>query len=159
MAAITICSDLGAHNNKASHCFHCFHIYLPWSDGSRCHDLSFWMLSFKSTFSWMIFLLYSVNISTCALHLSYPLFLLGLVLSTFPLLFCIFNLSCSLFLVLIIHTSSNLKLDSDSISPLKLIKKNYQFSRAAEENKISNISHSIYRIETSWLFREEELFL
>ena len=27
--------------NKASHCFHCFPIYLPWSDGTRCHDLSF----------------------------------------------------------------------------------------------------------------------
>ena len=26
---------------KASHCFHCFPIYLPWSDGTRCHDLSF----------------------------------------------------------------------------------------------------------------------
>ena len=23
------------------HCFHCFPIYLPWSDGTRCHDLSF----------------------------------------------------------------------------------------------------------------------
>ena len=23
-----------------SHCFHCFPIYLPWSDGTRCHDLS-----------------------------------------------------------------------------------------------------------------------
>ena len=21
--------------------WHCFHIYLPWSDGTRCHDLSF----------------------------------------------------------------------------------------------------------------------
>ena len=27
--------------NKVCHCFHCFPIYLPWSDGSRCHDLSF----------------------------------------------------------------------------------------------------------------------
>ena len=26
---------------KASHCFHCFPIYFPWSDGTRCHDLSF----------------------------------------------------------------------------------------------------------------------
>jgi len=34
-----------------SHCFHCFPIYLPRSDGTRCHDLSFWMLSFKPTFS------------------------------------------------------------------------------------------------------------
>ena len=23
------------------HCFHCFPIYLPWSDATRCHDLSF----------------------------------------------------------------------------------------------------------------------
>ena len=23
------------------HCFHCFPIYLPWSDGTGCHDLSF----------------------------------------------------------------------------------------------------------------------
>ena len=30
---------------------HCFPIYLPWSDGTRCHDLSFLMLSFKPTFS------------------------------------------------------------------------------------------------------------
>ena len=24
-----------------SHCFHCFPIYLPWSDGTRCHDPRF----------------------------------------------------------------------------------------------------------------------
>ena len=34
-----------------SHFFHYFLIYLPWSDGTGCHDLSFWMLSFKPTFS------------------------------------------------------------------------------------------------------------
>ena len=27
--------------NKAWHCFHCFPIYLPWSDGTRCQDLRF----------------------------------------------------------------------------------------------------------------------
>ena len=27
--------------NKIWHCFHCFPIYFPWSDGTRCHDLSF----------------------------------------------------------------------------------------------------------------------
>ena len=27
--------------NKVSHCFHCFPIYLPWSDGTRRCDLSF----------------------------------------------------------------------------------------------------------------------
>ena len=25
--------------NKVYHCFHCFPIYLPWSDGTGCHDL------------------------------------------------------------------------------------------------------------------------
>ena len=27
--------------HKVSHCFHCFSIYFPWSDGTRCHDLCF----------------------------------------------------------------------------------------------------------------------
>ena len=27
--------------NKVWHHFHCFPIYFPWSDGTRCHDLSF----------------------------------------------------------------------------------------------------------------------
>ena len=25
--------------NKVCHCFHCFPIYLPWSDGTGCHDI------------------------------------------------------------------------------------------------------------------------
>ena len=40
MAAITICSDFGAPQNKVWQCFHCFPIYFPWSDGTRCHDFS-----------------------------------------------------------------------------------------------------------------------
>ena len=39
-AAVTIYSDFGAQENEVSHCFHCFPIYLSWSDGTRCHDLS-----------------------------------------------------------------------------------------------------------------------
>ena len=46
MASVTICSDFGAPKNKVSHCFHCFPIYLPWSDGTRCHDLSFLNVEF-----------------------------------------------------------------------------------------------------------------
>ena len=34
---------------------HCFTIYLPWSDGTRCHDLVFWILSFKPTFFTLLF--------------------------------------------------------------------------------------------------------
>ena len=40
MAAFTICSDFG-DQIKVSHCFHCFSIYLPWSNGTRCHGLTF----------------------------------------------------------------------------------------------------------------------
>ena len=29
-----------------SHCFHCFPIYLPWSDGTRCDDLSYLNVEF-----------------------------------------------------------------------------------------------------------------
>ena len=46
MAAVTICSDFEAQENKVSHCFHCFPIYLPLSDGTRCHDLSFLNVEF-----------------------------------------------------------------------------------------------------------------
>ena len=35
---------------KVCHCFHYFPIYLPWSDGTRCHDLGFLNVSFKPTF-------------------------------------------------------------------------------------------------------------
>ena len=33
---------------KVSHFFHCFPIYLPWSDGTRCHDLSVLNVEFLS---------------------------------------------------------------------------------------------------------------
>ena len=32
---------LEPQNNKVWQCFHCFPIYFPWSDGTRCHDLRF----------------------------------------------------------------------------------------------------------------------
>ena len=35
MVEITICSDYGAQENKVCHSFHCFSIYLQWSDGTR----------------------------------------------------------------------------------------------------------------------------
>ena len=41
-------TELNWAENQVCHCFHYFPIYLPWSDGTRCHDLSFsecWILS------------------------------------------------------------------------------------------------------------------
>ena len=49
MAAVTICSDVGAKKNTVFHCFHCFPIYVPWSDENGCHDVNFlecWILNF-----------------------------------------------------------------------------------------------------------------
>ena len=37
--------------NKVCHCFHCFPIYLPWSNGPDAMIFVFWMLSFKPAFS------------------------------------------------------------------------------------------------------------
>ena len=51
MAAVTIHSDFGVQEKKICHCFHCFPIYLPWSDGTNAIILVFWMLSFKLAFS------------------------------------------------------------------------------------------------------------
>ena len=51
MATATICSDFRAQEKKICQCFHFFSIYLPWSDGTGCHDFSFWMLNFKPAFS------------------------------------------------------------------------------------------------------------
>ena len=47
--------------NKVWHCFNCLPIYFPWSDGTRCHDLVLWMLSFKPAFSFFSFTLELVD--------------------------------------------------------------------------------------------------
>ena len=41
MPAVTICSDFGAQENKVSHGFHCFPIYLPWSERDQMPWSSF----------------------------------------------------------------------------------------------------------------------
>ena len=37
----SLSTDFGAQENKICHYFHFFPIYLPWSDETRCHDVSF----------------------------------------------------------------------------------------------------------------------
>ena len=46
MAVVTIYSDFGAQQNKVYHYFHCFPIYLPWSDGNGCRNLSYLNVEF-----------------------------------------------------------------------------------------------------------------
>ena len=47
MAEVTIHSDFRVQENK----IHFSPFYLPWSGGVKCHDLNYWMLSFKPAFS------------------------------------------------------------------------------------------------------------
>ena len=63
--------------NKVCHCFHCFPIYLPWSDGTWCHDLSFLQLGalqimacLLSTFIFYLLKKMSIyfNIIKCLIH-------------------------------------------------------------------------------------------
>ena len=53
--------------NKVWHCFHCFPIYFPWSDGTRCHSV-FWMLSFRPTFSLSSFIWPPLNPTPSLAH-------------------------------------------------------------------------------------------
>ena len=46
IAAVTTHSDFGVQENKICHYFHCFPIYLPWSDRTRSHDLHFLNVEF-----------------------------------------------------------------------------------------------------------------
>ena len=52
MAAVTIHSDFGAQESNVPHCFP---IYLPWSDGTRYHDLSFLNIEFSVSFFTLLF--------------------------------------------------------------------------------------------------------
>ena len=80
--------------------FYFFSIYLQWSDGTRCHDFSFWMLSFKSAFSLSSFtsinrlfsysLLSAIRVVSSA-YLRLLMFLLAILIpacDSFSLAFC-----------------------------------------------------------------------
>ena len=68
--------DFGGQENKVCHCFHYLPIYFPWSDGTKCHDVNFWLLSFNPTFSLSDFTfikrLFSSSISAirCVIYIS-----------------------------------------------------------------------------------------
>ena len=51
VAAVTVCSDFGAQENKTCHCFQFFPVYLYEMMELDATILVFWMLSFKLAFS------------------------------------------------------------------------------------------------------------
>ena len=58
MASVT--SGVILSKEKSLHCFHCFHIYLPWDDETGWHDLSSF-LSFKPVFFFFLTLLFFIK--------------------------------------------------------------------------------------------------
>ena len=56
----------GAHENKVCHCFYYFPFYLPWRDGTRCHDLSFHNVEFQVSLFTLIKRLFSSFLHMCA---------------------------------------------------------------------------------------------
>ena len=48
-------SDFGTQENKIFHCFHFCPINLSWSDGTKCHDLSFLNVEFKANLFTLLF--------------------------------------------------------------------------------------------------------
>ena len=111
MAAVTIWSDFGAPKNKVSHCFHCFPINFPWSDGTDAMTLVFWMWSFKPSFSLSTFTfikrLFSSSLSAIR------------VVSSAYLMLLIFLLACasSSPAFLMMYFSYKLNKQADDIQP------------------------------------------
>ena len=60
MAAVTIHSDFGAQENKIFHCFPCFPICLPRSDGTRCHDIHCLILRLKDCLGFCLMVIQSL---------------------------------------------------------------------------------------------------
>ena len=106
MAAVTIFSDFGAWENKVCHCFLCFPIYLPWSDGTRCHDLSF------SSFTFIKRLFSSSSLS--AISVMSPAYLR---LLTFLPAILIPACASSSPALLMMYSSCNLNKQGDNIQP------------------------------------------
>ena len=72
MAAVTICSNFGAQENKIYHCFHFFLSICHKVMGLDAMILAFWMLSFKPDFSLSSFT-FIKRLSSSTLHFAFSL--------------------------------------------------------------------------------------
>ena len=53
---------LGPKKVKMCYCFHFFPFYLPWSDGTRCHDLSFLDVELQASFFTHLFVAFRIHL-------------------------------------------------------------------------------------------------
>ena len=112
MAAITICSDFGAQKTKVWHCFHCFPICLPWSDGTRCYDLRFPNVEPLSTFTFTKRLFSSSSLSAIRVassaYLRLLIFLLAILIPA-----CVYSSPA----FLMMYSAYKLNKQGDGIQP------------------------------------------
>ena len=71
MTAVTTCSDFIAQGEEIYYCFRLSLLYMPWSHGAGCHDLSFLIFSFKLALS-LSFTLIKRLFSSSSCPLFYP---------------------------------------------------------------------------------------
>ena len=103
--------------NKVWHCFHCFPIYLLWSDGTRCHDLSFCMLSFKPSFSLSTFTFNKRLLSSFSLSAIRVVSSAYLRLLIFLLAILILACASSSIALLMMYSAYKLNKQGDDIQP------------------------------------------
>ena len=117
MAALAICSHFGAPNTKVWHSFHCFPMYFWWNEVTRCHDLLFWMLNFKPTFSLSSFTFIKRFFSSSSLpairltssaYLRLLIFLLAILIPAYP---------SSIPAFLMMYSAYKLNKQTDNIQP------------------------------------------
>ena len=113
MAAVIVCSDFGAPQNKVSHCFPCFPIYLPWSDGTGCHDLSFRNVEFSHSSLTFIKRLFSSSSPSAIRVVSFEYLRLLVFLPEILIPACV--LSSPSFLMM--YSAYKLNKQGDSIQP------------------------------------------
>ena len=115
MAAVTVHSNFGAQENEVCHCFHFAPFYLPWSEGTGCHDLNFLNVEFYASFFTLLFHLHQE-----ALWFLFA-FTISVVSSAYLMLFllAILILACdsSNLAFYMIYSAYKLNNQSDNIQP------------------------------------------
>ena len=115
MAAVTICSDFGAQENKVCHCFHRFPIYLQWDQ--MWWFFVCWMLSFKlflSLFSFNFIKRLFGSFSLSAVRVVSSAYL-RLLIFLCEILIPACDSSCPLFLMM--YSAYKLNKQGDNIQP------------------------------------------
>ena len=127
MAAVTLWSDFGAQENEIWHRFHFLPIYLPWSDGTSCHNFYVLNVGFWASFF--------TPLSPSSRGFLVPLWFL-------PLKWYLNPYKC------IQLVDSNLHLKTSKTLPVrKLIKYSFYFVKYGDwVNKFQYVSHNVYKM-------------